>query len=157
MATQTQPAPMRRAPIFVRWLLVGGWTCFIWSRSLFTGPESSGQSAAVVALLEPVMTATGITDVDLVTFAVRKLAHFSEYFLLGVLLSLTRKPGSSLWPRIAYGLAVPGADEALQLFVAGRSGQLRDVSIDACGMACGLAVATRLRVIWHRRHLSCQR
>ena len=50
--------------------------------------------------------------VDEIHFLVRKMAHFSEYFLLGLTLSL--------------------------MFVAGRSPALRDVAIDTAGSITGI-------------------
>lgn len=141
MAKHMKPAEPRAHRAWLRWLPVVAWALFIWSRSLFSGPESSEQSAAVVAFVRPLFEQLGIADETLMTFVVRKLAHFSEYFMLGVLLSFTASRRVA-WPQALLGAAVACADESIQLFVPGRSGQFSDVLIDSCGMLCGLAIAT---------------
>ena len=73
--------------------------------------------------------------VDEIHFLVRKMAHFSEYFLLGLTLSL---------PLYVYRLrgfwlaGFAGLDEYHQMFVAGRSPALRDVAIDTAGSITGI-------------------
>lgn len=142
MAKHMREAAARKHATWVR-ALVAAWVLFIWSRSLFSGPESSAQSGFVVELLRPAFEALGMTDVDLMTFVVRKTAHFSEYAVLGVLLALTHVSGRRAipWPQALLGVAVAAADESIQLFVPGRSGQPTDVLIDTCGMLSGLAIA----------------
>lgn len=54
------------------------WVGFVWGHSLVGGAASSAESGRVVALLRPLFEATGVTDLDLMTFVVRKCAHFSE-------------------------------------------------------------------------------
>lgn len=74
---------------------------------------------------------------------IRKLAHFTEYFLLAVTFSL---------PLYVYGLRGPllvliaglfcigyaSFDEFHQLFVSGRSGSYKDVLIDSSGSILGI-------------------
>ena len=81
-------------------------------------------------------------------FYIRKTAHFTEYFLLGI---------SVAFPLYVYGLrgiwliifaggfciAFAGLDEYHQSFVAGRSPQKRDVFIDSCGVLVGV-ILTRI-------------
>ena len=78
-------------------------------------------------------------------FYVRKLAHFTEYFLLAV---------SVAFPLYVYGMRgiwlvlFAGAfcvgfaflDEYHQTFVSGRSPSTRDVFIDSCGSVLGIFV-----------------
>ncbi len=127
--------------MWVRWLLVAAWALFIWSRSMFAGPESTAQSDFVVAIVAPVFDLLGVTDASLRSFVVRKLGHFTEYFILGMLSATT---GVGV-PQLLVGLGVPSADETIQLFVPGRSGQLRDVCIDVSGYACGFVLMRLLR------------
>ena len=77
---------------------------------------------------------TGLGGWDLV---LRKLAHATEYAVLGALLvRATARPG------LAFGIGVLYAvsDEAHQLFVPGRHGSPIDVAIDAVGVAVGVAL-----------------
>lgn len=91
----------------------------------------------------------------------RKLAHFSEYACMGILLYI-------LWSqwieksRRLYVLIVlwifcsAAADEFHQLFVPGRYGSFADVLLDTCGGAFGMLLCvgtTKIRErIRHRRH-----
>ena len=74
---------------------------------------------------------------------VRKAAHFTEYSVLGVLVSgtLCGFSKASLEKNIttAYilGTLYAVTDELHQLFVPGRSGQLSDVLIDSAGVFLG--------------------
>ena len=111
---------------------------FIYINSLMPASASDEQSGAVfswVSRLFPFLT----------HHLVRKLAHFSEYALLGVHFAAL----PLLVPRHAFpmlALALPAgplfalADEGVQRLVPGRSGNLTDVFIDALGYACGIFV-----------------
>lgn len=147
-----------------RLLLVVAWTLFIWSRSLYPGVDSRAQSGFVLTLLQPGFEFLGILDTELMTFIIRKTAHFLEYTVLGILLALAKNtgekpvslgannlgqstqghtPSNSLmsWlPFIVYGIVVPSIDETIQLFVPERSGQLTDVMLDCAGVAFGFAI-----------------
>lgn len=101
------------------------------------------------------------------SFPVRKSAHFAEYTILGLLLTLTagawfpagfsteKKESSVLYPRtgsfpvriggpLIIGTLYAVTDEIHQLFVPGRAGQARDVLIDACGIFVGFFLTDRL-------------
>lgn len=76
-------------------------------------------------------------------FYVRKLAHFSEYFLLAITIAVPlyvyRVRG--IWLVIAGGILCAGfasLDELHQYFVSGRSCSVRDVIIDSCGAFVGI-------------------
>ena len=72
----------------------------------------------------------------------RKLAHATEYAVLGGL--LVRALGRPL-PAFALGLAYAVSDELHQHFVPGRTGDPKDVAIDALGVVAGIALYRRLR------------
>ena len=134
------------------------WVCFVWGHSLVGGVDSSLESGRFVALLRPVFESLGVTDVDLMTFVVRKCAHFSEYAVLGVLSRTfwTRAaavPGAPRRLPLAGGVAtvlVPCVDETIQLFVPGRCGSVRDVLIDLAGCATGVVLCRLFRHIRDR-------
>ena len=77
--------------------------------------------------------------VEGLSFVVRKGAHFSEYALMGFLwyLWLHRV---KLAPLIAFTATVlySASDEFHQLFVPGRSGEIRDILVDSSGAVCGI-------------------
>lgn len=121
------------------------WVALIWGHSLVQGPQSTAESGLVVSLLRPLFEGVGIVDPDLMSFIVRKAAHFSEYAVLGVLArglvtSLREEGSAPRLPVTVVAALVPVADECLQLFIPGRSGRPQDVLIDLCGMLFGFAL-----------------
>ena len=77
---------------------------------------------------------TGLGGWDL---ALRKLAHATEYAVLGAL--LVRATGRG-WLAFALGTLYAASDEIHQTFVPGRMGSPLDVAIDAIGVACGVVL-----------------
>lgn len=75
---------------------------------------------------------------------IRKLAHFTEYMILGALLAgiPTFKVNADYWKRglIVWGIACLYAvsDEVHQLFVPGRDGAVKDVLLDSSGALVGV-------------------
>ena len=78
---------------------------------------------------------------------VRKLAHFTEYFILGGLLYLDWRllnRGRVILP-LGAGLIFAAADEYLQTFIPGRGGEILDTLLDFCGVAAAFTAALLLR------------
>jgi VanZ family protein len=87
---------------------------------------------------------------------IRKLAHFSEYACMGVLLYGVWRPwkerGRKLYLLIVCWVFVSaGADEFHQLFVPGRYGCFADVVLDTCGGVFGLFVCVCVEKMVRRR------
>ena len=82
---------------------------------------------------------TGLGGWDLV---LRKIAHTTEYAVLGAL--LVRATGRA-WLAFALGTLYAMSDEVHQTFVAGRHGSPLDVAIDAVGVAVGIALWQSVR------------
>jgi VanZ family protein len=85
---------------------------------------------------------TGLGTWDVV---LRKIAHFCEYAVLGLLLvRATRREV------LAFGIGVlyAASDELHQHFVPGRHAAVRDVAVDAGGVLAGLVVARTIRSRW---------
>ena len=141
----------------VRWaVFVLLWICFIWGHSLVQGVESSLESGLIYQLTEPLFRALGIIDAAASTFIIRKLAHFSEYAVLGIgIRNLAVSIGSSRRVLVAaawaLGCLVPLCDETIQLYVPGRNGCLRDVLIDLVGFAAGALLARAITSCGRRR------
>ena len=124
------------------------WTAVIWGHSLMSGPVSGAESSFVVSLARPLFEALGVRDVNLMGHVVRKLAHFSEYALLGLLTGLLRArlnhvaaPRAAVVASVLWPVLAPVVDECIQRFVPGRSGQPTDVLIDLAGVLLGTLVA----------------
>lgn len=114
------------------------WVFLVYSLSNQSGTESSGISRKVAELLfnteEMIIKAEPI---------IRKIAHFSEYSVGGVLFySLFSTYDFSKKKRtlISLGLGIwyAALDEVHQLFIPGRSGCITDVCIDSLGILFGI-------------------
>jgi VanZ family protein len=75
---------------------------------------------------------------------IRKAAHFTEFFALGVSLRLwfaaLGKPRRALLPAWLLATLYAATDELHQMFVDGRGPALLDVGIDSLGALCGAAL-----------------
>ena len=83
----------------------------------------------------------------LLTFLVRKSAHIIAYFILGILMYRALRVSIHRWrARTVVSLALLSCslyavtDEIHQLFVPGRSGELRDVMIDSIAALVGVGL-----------------
>ena len=128
-----------------RQLIIGYVLLFAWMAVIFVlsseGHEaSSGRSDAIVGALQ----AWGVVGpTELLTFLTRKMAHMVAYFVLGGLaFNVLRHYALRLrWQWLAsLGIVVlyASSDELHQVFVPGRSGELRDVAIDSVAGAVGV-------------------
>jgi VanZ family protein len=98
--------------------------------------------AAVIFVLSSIPSlSTGLGTWDVL---LRKLAHAAEYAILGGL--LLRALGREL-PAFALGVAYAVSDELHQHFVTGRHASPVDVAVDAAGVAIGLVLVQRARVL----------
>ncbi len=91
-----------------------------------------------------------------IEFPVRKMAHATEYAILGCLLTnlcLTFPMRKAYMWGWLMGSAYAATDEFHQLFVSGRSGQITDVMIDSVGCLTGCLV-TCLILHLVRKHVS---
>lgn len=139
---------------FWLWLSVAGvWTLIIWRNSLFPASESAAQSSNVMELLAPLLSAIPIPVASLHTL-VRKLAHMTEFALLGACwtAALTRIESggcSAKKTRICYVLLIciltAMVDETIQAFVPGRGSLVTDVWIDTLGAVIGMGILCLFR------------
>lgn len=76
---------------------------------------------------------------------VRKLAHLTEYFILGVLMFLTLNSYNIkiIYIVILLCFLYAVSDEIHQLFVIGRDGNIIDVLIDTLGSTLGVFLVKR--------------
>ena len=119
------------------------WGLVIFSFSLQSGDESGKLSGGIVAWVVGLFFPEDFAHIELVHFFVRKAAHFTEYFILGILLSLTvreakwNRPLLKAW---ALGTLVACCDETIQLFSDGRAGMITDVMLDSSGVFTGCVI-----------------
>ena len=121
------------------------WMAVIFMLSQQPASISSGQSGVFVEQLRHIAPSV---DQQLLTFLVRKGAHIFAYFVLGILTfnALWRVDLSKLKFNYPVGLSIivcalyAVSDEFHQLFVSGRSGELRDIMIDSCAAIVGVVI-----------------
>lgn len=86
-----------------------------------------------------------VFEVEYIHHIVRKLAHFTIYLILGVLVSyLLKVEKVKEWKvgilAVICCLLFAISDETLQLFIYGRGAQLTDVLIDIAGASLGIII-----------------
>lgn len=120
----------------------------IFAFSSESGSDSSSTSQMVVKMIYDFLRIF-IKNIDYSKFynlaitPVRKLAHFSEFGLLGVMAYLNVKEYiKNNWIKYAFIFCAIYAlsDEIHQLFVANRNCSLIDVTIDSLGSLCGILI-----------------
>ena len=133
-------------------IALGMVTLLIWGNSMHTSTQSAQQSGSLLAFLTPWLTALGIQPEGFHSI-LRKLAHFSEYGLLGVLWTMElwlgphREKRRGAMERLSFCMLTAFLDETIQLFVPGRSGEIRDVWIDTAGAWTWIVITTCLACI----------
>ena len=128
------------------WLCVAALCVTIFVFSSKSAVESSEQSGAIIEFFYKLF-GVGFTD-----FFVRKLAHFSEFLLLGFLSALaftyTLTDIKKIYLGVVFSLLYCISDEIHQIFVPGRACQFRDVLIDFSGILVGTAVLFLLYLLF---------
>ena len=115
-------------------LLIILWMILIFVMSSFNANDSANQSNIIVHFLSQLFN---INNLELLSFIVRKLAHFSEYLSINILIYYyCLKFNLSSLIVLFYAIR----DEIHQIFIPGRSCQIRDVIIDLLGTICGIII-----------------
>lgn len=124
---------------------------FVFSNSMKNATESSEESGRLMEWLISVFPALAG---KIGQFFIRKAAHFSEFGVLGVLFGLSNRLKCSSWYTEGreklfsraglFLISVPLFDETIQLFVPGRSGEIRDLWIDIAGGTLGFLMTLLL-------------
>ncbi len=128
-------------------LLVILWMIVIFIMSSFNAKVSGEQSSLIVNFIANLFN---ISNTETISFIIRKLAHLTEYFILGYLVSnMLRVHNKRLYLGIIICLLYAASDEIHQLFVYGRSGQVTDVLIDTVGSL----MAITLFYIFKKKHI----
>lgn len=135
-------------------------TLFIWHNSLVPATQSAAQSLSVLGRLDALLEWLGL-PVTVGHSALRKMAHMSEFALLGILWEaalLTGRMGEKSWYCVQSActlcLLTAMVDETIQVFVPGRGSQVTDVWIDFAGACLGVAIAVVLGWFLRRRRSS---
>jgi VanZ family protein len=137
---------------------------WIFSNSMKDAAASTLQSDSVKAMLQTaISTLFPNSSIQLTSHFVRKLAHFSEYALLGFLLFLSCRECKAKLRCLLVPTGVSTVaflDEGLQNFFDGRGPSLKDVALDSLGGYFGFIVAWVLYALVLKKlldHLVSQR
>jgi VanZ family protein len=129
------------------------WMGIIFLLSSEVSNRSSERSGAIVHVLSQ---STSIAD-NALTFLTRKAAHIFVYFVLGILMYTAVRHYATIRRAIIASIIFCGAyavsDEIHQLFVPGRSGEIRDILIDSIAAATGVILCYFLnRIIFSSKN-----
>ncbi len=127
--------------------------CKIFSFSSQNGVNSSGTSERVTSIILKIF-GLKCNDATIKIFdpAIRKVAHFCVYMLLGFLLMCTSE--TFKWQRVykfdfstMFAFVFACTDELHQRFVPGRSGEFADVCLDTVGAMLGVLIVLAIALI----------
>ena len=121
----------------LRWIVLILWMAFIFIMSQQPGDTSSEQSKLVIAVFSFLGIDLNSIFGSLATFIVRKGAHFTEYFILYILIYRVLNMYYSkkkIWILSIIGVFLYAcSDEFHQSFIDGRVAAFTDVLIDTSG------------------------
>lgn len=89
-------------------------------------------------------------DFSFLHFLSRKGAHFSAYFILGILILRalpSPTPGGGLIS-LSLAMVYAASDEFHQTFVLGRSGEVKDILLDTTGAFTGILLYLLVKKVW---------
>ena len=124
------------------------WMIIIFSFSSADANKSTGTSDKVITTMIEIKDRitdqeTPINEKEIIvrnsSFYVRKIAHITEYLILGFLMFNVLKQYNitNIYYAIILCILYSCTDEFHQLFINGRSGSIRDVLIDTIGILFG--------------------
>jgi len=124
-------------------VLVLLWMIFIFIMSSFSAGKSSMQSGRIVKFIANLFN---ISNLNILSHVIRKLAHFFEYFILGILVyNMIRKYDKLVYIGVIICILYAVSDEVHQMLVPGRSCQVTDILIDAFGAFIAIIIFKKLK------------
>lgn len=145
-------------------LLIVIWMGVIFSFSSKNGEQSSKSSGrvtkTVISVCYPAYSSMAEKEQERIfgifNFLIRKAAHFTEYFILAVLvtfliITFDKKGFSAIIFAASICAAFAAGDEIHQGFVSGRNPSVKDVLIDTSGAVSGSGL---IIIIYNIRHKS---
>lgn len=132
---------MNKKKIIIKAIILIIWMIIIYLLSNQKGSDSSNLSNGLLYSIFKIFSLPDSLINDCLLFFIRKLAHFTEYFILGILVITLLKEFKiqhifivSALICLLYALT----DEIHQLFIDNRAGSIIDVIIDFSGATVGL-------------------
>lgn len=114
------------------------WMFLIFLMSSFNATDSANQSNFIVNIIANIFN---INNIILLSLIIRKLAHFTEYLILGILvINMFTKNNAkkSCLLSILLCIIYATSDEIHQIFTPGRACQIKDILIDSVGSITGV-------------------
>ena len=140
---------------WILYILLGLIVFFIWDNSMQNGGSSDGFSIFFAEAFAPIVNKLGFHgNIWTMNRIVRKLAHLTEFTILGsVLYTILRRyiTYGTVIKTIALGILIASLDEFIQLFSPGRSSQLSDILIDTIGVILGILLVKLVYYIGYKR------
>ena len=106
--------------------------------SSFNATDSANQSNFIVNIIANIFN---INNIILLSLIIRKLAHFTEYLILGILvINMFTKNNAkkSCLLSILLCIIYATSDEIHQFIIPGRACQIKDILIDSVGSITGV-------------------
>lgn len=122
-------------------LLLIMWMLVIFYMSSCNGESSGNMSSGLLMTIARFLNISDVASfINDYSFLIRKLAHFSEYFILGILMYINIKQISTKSILISIILCILYAisDEIHQIFVSDRVFAFFDIMIDSLGSFTGV-------------------
>lgn len=151
---------MKALKIVLSWILVAFVMIAIFLFSNQTADVSSSVSGGIIsAITDFLANLFGVPCSTLPSKAIpyhgtiRKIAHFLIYMLLGFLLTNALSVSGVKSSRRIFAISLlvavlyAASDEFHQIFVPGRSGEIRDVIIDSTGAFSGIILRSTLWIL----------
>lgn len=146
----------------VKLLLIIIWMGVIFSFSSDNGEVSESKSDGLILKVYKIFDNRELSKseerkiIDTFVFPIRKLAHFTEYMILGLLvISFINEYKQinirSIILAIILCCLYAASDEIHQLFSEGREGRIFDIFVDTCGASFGILVLSFIKTKLIRR------
>lgn len=126
----------------IKLLLIVIWLLVIF---LFSNQDGSTSTSLTNGILEKYLF---FVDSDIFFMIIRKMAHITEYFILGILvLNFINefKVDKKIIISILICFILASFDEFHQLFIPDRTGRLLDVFIDMIGASLGILILSLIK------------
>ncbi len=135
---------LRKSAHFMAYLILGLLVYFAY--------KGNGKVLLILSMSLFLVTSSVESQMDLHSLA-RKLIHLFAYAILSMLIYFAYQGRRKILFTLTICLLFAISDEIHQLFIPGRSGEVRDVLIDFSGAAFGLVIVTLFTKLTSRRDL----
>lgn len=142
----------KKLTMILSWIMLFLWMFLIFNLSAQVADESRGLSNGVVDYI--IKTVENVNpeielNIENLSHIIRKCAHFTVYLILGSFATNALKKSEITGRRVfvsalLFCVLYAMSDEFHQLFVLGRSGEVKDVVIDSVGSVVGIWIYLKL-------------